>query len=727
MTEDILENGVRAARRGDLPQARTLLANAVRQNPESAYAWLWLGRVLDEPDKKKFCFQRALQLDPGVLEVETSRSTQPVPANESTATAQSPNLEPKPATEISASAVIEPNRKALRPTQIHGKKTPSKSFPLLGVLLGVLAGCILIGISAVWLIYSGRLNGLLYPAGQAQAGLETTLTMPVMHKLPPTWTLTPQPTLAPTYTPTVKPSATIAVTLDAEQKQKSIELLFKMAIDKVKQGLNQDAIVLWDKIIDVDPNYAEAYYQRGSSYNYMKYELTDQSEYVMDMNLALADFDQAISLGPVRGDYFYRRGQVYEDMGIDQDYNVDRQPLFTAAFENMRVGQAMGTTIKGVERDIPYLLNHIGKCDQGLAVIKRLFEAQPPDTPPDPELNFIMSLSYLCLGQYDQALTHINAAMAIKTGCDYYYYKTEILYSLNRLDEANKVITGCINGSPDYAGWRYFLRALIEYDQGQPNKAREDLDIGYGNTWDHGGIYALMRGRLAVDDGDKEKAILMLQNAAATIDIDDSPKVKDRIRSELASLGLQPLSPTQSVSLHTTPISPEGLAKLTLSDISTPVSPQAPIAVTPTQEGNPVPVGYLDAIQVDFADGTGPLTLKPNDYPLFHLSPGMSIGVQRAKKLVFYLDSPAGQAPTNEKLPIQVYMFARGGGWRMIDPQWGENVIDFPSFYIGPSGDFYVAIRNWSPTQTIKIGNAGFVVTVVRTDGDDQTYGLAGK
>ncbi len=61
---DILKAGITAAQAGDKSHASSLLSEAVRQNPRSDQAWLWLGRCLDDPQRQGYCFRRALELNP---------------------------------------------------------------------------------------------------------------------------------------------------------------------------------------------------------------------------------------------------------------------------------------------------------------------------------------------------------------------------------------------------------------------------------------------------------------------------------------------------------------------------------------------------------------------------------------------------------------------------------------------------------------------------------------
>ena len=65
MPLDPLNEGITAAQEGNRELARKLLSQAVRVDPESSLAWLWLGRVLDDPEKKRYCFERVMILSFG--------------------------------------------------------------------------------------------------------------------------------------------------------------------------------------------------------------------------------------------------------------------------------------------------------------------------------------------------------------------------------------------------------------------------------------------------------------------------------------------------------------------------------------------------------------------------------------------------------------------------------------------------------------------------------------
>ncbi len=59
-----LKRAILALQAGQTAQARTMLAALLRQDPQYAAAWVWMGKAVDDPEKRKECFSRALRLDP---------------------------------------------------------------------------------------------------------------------------------------------------------------------------------------------------------------------------------------------------------------------------------------------------------------------------------------------------------------------------------------------------------------------------------------------------------------------------------------------------------------------------------------------------------------------------------------------------------------------------------------------------------------------------------------
>jgi len=61
---DLVQQGLTAARVGDIEEARSLLTQATRRMPDNAQAWLGLAGVVKSLEEKRACFNKVLELDP---------------------------------------------------------------------------------------------------------------------------------------------------------------------------------------------------------------------------------------------------------------------------------------------------------------------------------------------------------------------------------------------------------------------------------------------------------------------------------------------------------------------------------------------------------------------------------------------------------------------------------------------------------------------------------------
>ena len=62
--ETLFQEAVNAAKQGELERARDLLTRFLRQNPDSAEAWLWLSTVVDSAKERIYCLKEAQRIDP---------------------------------------------------------------------------------------------------------------------------------------------------------------------------------------------------------------------------------------------------------------------------------------------------------------------------------------------------------------------------------------------------------------------------------------------------------------------------------------------------------------------------------------------------------------------------------------------------------------------------------------------------------------------------------------
>src|ERR1041384_4322608 len=62
--KQLLQQGIAAARAGQKAQARKLLQEAVKRDPRSESAWLWLSSVAQDDQERAFCLKQLLSINP---------------------------------------------------------------------------------------------------------------------------------------------------------------------------------------------------------------------------------------------------------------------------------------------------------------------------------------------------------------------------------------------------------------------------------------------------------------------------------------------------------------------------------------------------------------------------------------------------------------------------------------------------------------------------------------
>jgi tetratricopeptide (TPR) repeat protein len=218
---NLRRQGIAAAKAGQKDQARTLLQQSLRLEPNNEAAWIWLASIARDQRERLLCFQRILEINP---QNETARnalqamglSPAQLAGKQPPAPAQSAAAQAEPAPQVPASGlrkqtditqqVDEIIRAYQRqPDRLEGITWTRKSrgragerdsmvlrLYVAGGIIGILAAVLIIGGLIVW--NTPSLRGIVFA---------------------PTWTPTFTPTLTPTSTPgfTPTPSPTPELTL----------------------------------------------------------------------------------------------------------------------------------------------------------------------------------------------------------------------------------------------------------------------------------------------------------------------------------------------------------------------------------------------------------------------------------------------------------------------------------------------------------------------------------
>lgn len=125
-TSQLLQQGIAAARASDRARARHLLTQAVRADPRSEQAWLWLAAVVDSPAQQRTCLEYVLRINPH--NPQARRGLDSLAASPSPPPAAPPPPEPQPPPPA-ASPQPPPPSPAPRPPQASGQHAPAPPAP----------------------------------------------------------------------------------------------------------------------------------------------------------------------------------------------------------------------------------------------------------------------------------------------------------------------------------------------------------------------------------------------------------------------------------------------------------------------------------------------------------------------------------------------------------------------------------------------------------------------
>ena len=373
------------------------------------------------------------------------------------------------------------------------------------------------------------------------------------------------------------------------------------------------------------------------------------------------------------------------------------------ALDNLQMALALGVSDPVVsERSLPLVYDFLGRCEEGMAEAKRLVEVwEAAQNPSSADLNYNLAEGYLCLAQLEPALKHVDIAIGVYSSFQEKFARAVILYNMGRLDDALAQLNETIEDFRFYCGCRYFLRALIYYEQGHPDMAQADLDFGVGQTWDRAGLLAYMTGRLLIDEGQTEEGWQQIQLAEATLGRNYGPLL-NRIRDKIQKQGLPLLTPEPQVEVTATPLPP-------LPPVSTPRPPLAAGAPPSTT-----------SLVVDLTAGAGPITFGTNSALYLRFQPASPIAFQSVQSLDVQVQRMDSDDLTG--LSFEIWDWTMGD-WRPRGISVGNFPVNQPGNYVGPEGDVYVRIGN-SGARAIQLGNIGFTFVVQQADGTTAQYGL---
>ena len=521
---ELLQQGIELAKKGNLEQASILFAQIVKADPGSEQAWLWLGRCRQAPKEKKLCFNKVLSINPNNEDARRelanleSLEEHPLPLPNPRQSQPAPRATDYPSTPtIDATAPSKKNwaRRAI--------------YLLVGIMVGIYLGR-----------YIGNSLSALGFFDKIDAAIALrTINVPEFNasqEIPPAAAIDPTPTVSLT-----------------ESYDQRLEKAWPFIVQANSLSSAQNftgAIPIWTQALEMVPEYTEGYYKRGAAYFYLTQSQRAKSEYDSYLQLAIKDFDQAITLDPDVADYYVMRGRAYKSLAYQQSLRVDFQRLEKIALENFLYSEQLPhqEVWNNMETNLYRTMVEAGDCEN---VITNVSEILSSRTDPSPGLHSVLSDAYYCMGNLEKALEHKDEAIKLASSSVCLCERAIILYGLGRFDEAIDTIEKSLSHQPYYNGDRYYFRALIYVDRGNTEQAQRDLDFGITQTWARGGLLAYVQGKIALAQDRKDDALAYFQEAEATY-FEEGPML-EQIRQDLIALGGTPRE-VQKTSFELTPI-----------------------------------------------------------------------------------------------------------------------------------------------------------------------------
>lgn len=671
-TEDLLRRGIAAANSGDKETAHTLLGQVVLADPTSEQAWLVLSDCVPDLKQREQCLRKVLEINPAnniarqLLQETISKS-------------QSPNHD---------KAIAEYN--STRPLE--------KSDMLKYLVVGLLAATIIIGIPTFLFMRSIEPPGFVIQIAQALApNPDFDESAPHLDQIA---TSVPPQNPPSTNTPSEAPSPPTYPGEDFANRFLKIYGDLLQAERYMNNGDYALAVLELDNIIKVVPDYGHAYFLRALSYDRMNYNQRSLEDFMDNVNAAYADINMAIDIGPVRGDYYLQRAIITSGFRTGEVFFWDTWPWKELGLKDTITATQLGSSSTFTNTDPGFYLVGLNRCKESLDFYSSFLEAQDPGILTRSTIHHGLSIAYQCLGDYERALEEIDIAIDLERSATASRHRREILFNLGRFSEVLEELSRSIEVQPSYSGTRYYFRALLYYQMGETELAKQDLEIGLRSTWEQYGFRAYVLGQIALDEGDEESALQWLQLAEASITPYHYPDFHKSLQDQIESLGGEPVTFYQDWE---------------------PSTPLSDIPIIPDQDfGPPTPSLRVHSYTLANYSGTGVYYIKGGDSMVFLFRPNEIAQIGEAQSLKLNIEGGV----LNEETTLQISYLSSDGGWDGFELLvWGENEIPYPASYLDLKGYIYISIKNIGFDPVLLI-NCSVQLVATNADGTQIVYGF---
>ena len=225
---------------------------------------------------------------------------------------------------------------------------------------------------------------------------------------------------------------------------------FKIGFAAYQQGNYDLAIKNYNQAISAEPGRNYFYYNRG-----LAYKAEDKND------LALADFRQSCNLKPT--------AEAYYEIGAAQYKKAD----FTAAKSNLEKSRALRSDFENLNFYLGLIYFNEEQYDKGTACL----EEYTKRVKSNPDAYFFCALCQAKTGKRDAAAVSVKLVSILKGNDPKYYYKMYQLYAaIDDNQSALNNLTMLIETGAHKAEY-YKARAALYEQMGDKQKSDEDLAL----------------------------------------------------------------------------------------------------------------------------------------------------------------------------------------------------------------------------------------------------------
>ncbi|MEK7856503.1 MAG: tetratricopeptide repeat protein [Acidobacteriota bacterium] len=216
-----------------------------------------------------------------------------------------------------------------------------------------------------------------------------------------------------------------------KNKRSSAEKLYSQGVAQLSRDDYARALSYFEKAVETDPNYAEAWYQAGFSYGLLGRHAD-----------ALKASKQAAKLRP-------EWAETYVNIGASSYSLGQFGPAAEAYKQAIRLEDDKADTHYGLGLS----LEKLGRTDEEVLAYKRAIAMNPGHSNAIEKLG----LAYLKLKRWNDAFTAFDQLKIYKPEAKTYNYIGESLFELGKTDEASEAFNTAVNYNPDFEKARYNL------------------------------------------------------------------------------------------------------------------------------------------------------------------------------------------------------------------------------------------------------------------------------